>query len=191
MDPVKSEEQPIEEESPDVIGRIGSDNPNLKANMTFAPEKKSNKKWFFVVILLVVVLAVGYFFRHQIKNLVPGGVTSKPSSFPVTQLPSSTPTPNPLIKSQWSFEVLNDSGATGLAKTIAAKVEALGYQVVKTGNADKSNYAQSEILVTKDLLEKVDLVIADLKDAIKIASVAGELKEGTASARIIIGKDAI
>ena len=78
-----------------------------------------------------------------------------------------------------------------MAKKIAAKIQDLGYQVVKTGNSDKSDYSQTQVFVKKDVLDKVDLVIADLRDVIKIASVAGQLQEGTASVRIIIGKDSI
>ena len=44
-------------------------------------------------------------------------------------------------------------------------------------------------IIKDDLKEKIDLVIADLKDVVKIASIGGELKDSTASARIILGKD--
>lgn len=166
-----------------------SDNPNFK-DMEPAPGRKSMKKIIFVIIILIVLLSAGFFFRAQIKGLVGGGgVKSTPS--PSMSTPEPSPTPSPLVRSDWSFEVLNGSGASGLAKKIASNLQVLGYFVVKTGNADKDNYSETQILIREDLLEKVDLVIADLKDIIKIASVAGQLKEGTASARIIIGKDSI
>lgn len=153
--------------------------------------KKSGKGLLLVIIgvLLVAGLAGAYFFRHQMKSLV-AGINPTPVPSPLTT-PSPVPTPNPLVRSDWSLEILNGSGESGLAKKVAVKVQALGYQVVKTGNADKDNYTKTEILVKKDLLDKVDLVIADLKDTVRIASVAGQLQEGTASARIILGKDSI
>ena len=153
--------------------------------------KKSKKKTLTLVVILALILLVivGLVFRNKINSLfnkVQQTVQPTPTPTP-TLIP--TPTPNPWVRSDWSLEVLNGSGVTGQAKALAEKLIEVGYPVVKTGNADKQNYEVTQILVKKELLEKVDLVVADLKDAVKIASMAGELKEGTASARIIIGKD--
>lgn len=153
-------------------------------------QKNSGKKWGGILLILgiITIVAILGFVFFQMRGLVG---TSQPSPEP-TPTPVPTPSPEPVLqRSDWSFEILNGSGATGAAKNIAAKIQELGYQVIKTGNADKSNYEKTEILVQKDLMEKIDLVVADLKDVIRIASVAGELKDSTASARIIIGKDSI
>lgn len=116
---------------------------------------------------------------------------SKKQSSP-TPTPSAsaepTPTPRALNREDWSFEVLNGSGVTGAAKKMADQLKESGYPVVKTGNADRDDYTQSEFFVRKELEDSVDLVILDIKDIIKIASISGELKDSTASARIIIGK---
>lgn len=149
------------------------------------PKKKSNKTTFVLVIILLMILsAIGFFFFRP----------TPPTSVPLptaSETPSPTPSVVPFVRPDFSFEVLNGSGTSGLAKKFALKLQDLGYQVIKTGNADKQTYAKTEILVRKDYTDKVDVIIADLKDAIKIASIAGELKEGTASARIILGKDSI
>jgi hypothetical protein len=153
-------------------------------------QKNSGKKWGGILLVLgiITIAAILGFIFFQMRGLVG---TSQPSPEP-SPTPIPSPSPEPVLqRSDWSFEILNGSGASGAAKNIAAKVQELGYRVVKTGNADKSNYADTQILVQKDLLEKVDLIAADLKDVIRIATVAGELKDSTASARIIIGKDAI
>lgn len=167
----------------------------IKRSFTFdkplSYEQKSSKKpgkTLLIVAVLLIVVVIGFLFKHQIKTLVIGAKPT-PASTPVAVQP--TPTPNPLVRPEWSFEVLNGSGESGLAKIIAGKIQGLGYQVVKTGNADNSNYSQTQILVRQGLQDKIDVVIADLKDVIKIASIAGQLQEGTASARIIIGKDSI
>lgn len=172
---------------------MGGSNYRLSDNTAFAANsaKKSNSIWIIVVVIIILILAGGgFFFRHQIKSLFSPSTTN-PTPTPTAVTENPTPTPVALVKSDWSLEVVNGSGAGGLAKKIADKITALGYNVIKVGNADKSDYAQSEILVKKELLDKVDLVIADLKDVIKIASVGGELKDSTASARIIIGKDSV
>jgi len=181
---------------------IAKDPPPIKRNFLvnngkplnyehqFSAKKSSNKITFILIgLFLLIVLGGAFFFRSKIENLV-GNLQPTPTPAPVASA-QPTPTPNPLVKSEWSFEVLNGSGESGLAKKIAAKIQDLGYQVVKTGNSGKSDYSQTQVFVKKDVLDKVDLVIADLRDVIKIASVAGQLQEGTASARIIIGKDSI
>lgn len=162
----------------------------LNYEYQFSVKKSSNKITFMLIgLLLLIVLGGAFFLRSRIENLV-GNLQPTPTPAPVASV-QPAPTPNPLVKSEWSFEVLNGSGESGLAKKIAVKIQDLGYQVVKSGNADKSDYTQTQVFVRKDQLDKIDLVIADLRDVVKIASVAGQLQEGTASARIIIGKDSI
>lgn len=157
-------------------------------NSQARPGKKSRKAFFVVLITLIVLLGAGFLFRDNIKSVLqPGSIEPTPS--PVAQITQPLPTTPPLVRSEWSLEILNGSGVAGLAKKIAVELEALGYPVVKTGNADKSSYLQTQIMVQKDLSEKVNLVIADIKDVVMIASQAGELKDSTASARIILGKD--
>lgn len=159
---------------------------------TKSSAKKSGKTIFLVIGLAAVLLVGGFFLNKKFKFFSRGSGSSQSAVATSTPVSSPIPTPQPILnRSDWSFEVLNGTGVTGEAKKIADKLKEQGYEVVKTGNADKSNYSQTEILAKKELLEKIDLVIADLKDTIKIASVAGELKDSTASARIIIGKDSI
>lgn len=148
-------------------------------------EKKSGKKLLIIIVVLAALLFGGYFAVRSITQPSPVTTISTPA-------PTPAPTSQPVLnRSDWSLEILNGSGVTGAARKIADQVQILGYLVVKTGNADKDSYPLSQILVKKELESQVELVVADLKDIIKIASVAGELKEGTASARIIIGKDSI
>lgn len=149
------------------------------------PEKKNRKLLISITVIAIVVIVAVFFLISKRKNLLP---IQGPTPTPTATL-EPTPTPNPLIRSEWSFEVLNGSGVTGAAKKIADKLTQAGYVVVKSGNADKDNYETAQIFVKKGLEEKINLVIADLKDIVKIASVAGELKDSTASARIILGKE--
>lgn len=185
------EQQTIEKEPPPIKRSFVVNNGKpLNYEHQFLAKKSSNKITFILIgLLLLIVLGGAFFFRSKIENLV-GNLQPAPTPAPVASA-QPTPAPNPLVKSEWSFEVLNGSGESGLAKKIAAKIQDFGYQIVKSGNADKSDYSQTQVFVKKDLLDKIDLVIADLRDVIKIASVAGQLQEGTASARIILGKDSI
>ena len=187
------DKDPIEDKPQ--LGRF----PNEPSPFYPPPEKEKSKKTFILILIMVGILLVTGFialatnlfnFRSQIKNLVVGEASPTPAPTSTSTF-SPTPIPNPLIRSDWSLEVLNGSGVSGLAKKVAEQLSDLGYPVVKTGNADKQTYKTTEILVKGDLKDRVDSVVADLRDVIKIASVAGELEEGTASARIIIGKDVL
>ncbi len=149
--------------------------------------KSGRKKLITAAVIVVIVLLGGWVVKSFVGESSKSGEQTGSQPIP-TQF--STPTPKPqLIKSEWSFEVLNGSGVRGAAKKLADQLKDLGYQVVKVANADRDDYAKTQILVTGNLQDKIDLVVADVKDVVKIASVAGELKDSTASARIIIGKE--
>lgn len=188
------ESQPEESEKPEMESIKKRSFVVNKTNLSLHDEeKKSGKKLLIVIIILILILCGGYFIGKKLRvaSRVRNVIQPTPSA---TSTPSPTPSPvsQPVLnRSDWSLEILNGSGVTGAARKVADKIQALGYPVTKTGNADKDNYSVTQILVKSDLQSQVELVVADLRDIIKIASVAGELKEGTASARIIIGKDAI
>ncbi len=151
-------------------------------------QRKPNKYKLLPLALVVLVIIAVVVGLKIFKSKKSDSVQKEPA---VSQTPSIIPTPglNPLVRSEWSFEVLNGSGVTGAAKKVADKLKEMGYQVVKVGNAEKDDYNSSQIFISSTFKDKVDLLVADIKDAIKIASIAGELKDSSASARIIIGKD--
>jgi len=149
------------------------------------PAKKSGKKLFIlgaILLLLIIVLGVVGFIFFPIENLPWNKNTAPPVS------KETTTTLPVLVKSDWSFEVLNGSGVTGAAGKTADELEALGYRVVEIGNADKQTYIGNGLFVSQKMKDKVNLLVSDLKDTITIATVAGILKDSTASARIIIGR---
>jgi hypothetical protein len=151
------------------------------------PQDKLNKRLFVfggfalgIIITLTVVLLA--FFLMQSSGKDEAKKTAEVISTP-TVAPKQV-----LVRSEWSFEVLNGSGVAGAAKKVADQLIALGYQVVETGNADKQTYKGNGLFVSQEMEGKLDLMVADLKDTIEIATVAGVLKDSTASARIIVGK---
>lgn len=160
-------------------------------DLNIPSKSKSGKKPVILVIILILLLIVGFLLfknKSSIKKMVMGAPAPTPAP---TETPTPSPTPQALIRSDWSFEILNGSGVTGQAKKIADQIKNLGYSVIKKGNADKQTYTQTQVQVKSDFKDKIDLVIADIKDIVKVASYAGELKDSTASARIILGKDSI
>lgn len=177
----------------DQIQEIQEDQEDEKMDLSYQPlQSRSNGRKKFVITaaaiaaLLIGGWAVKGIFSGSNKTEIKTESQPIPTSAPVT--PAPTPKPA-LVRSEWSFEVLNGSGVSGEAKKLAEELRKLGYEVLKTANADKDTYTQNQIFVRAGLKEKIDPVIADLKDIIKIASVAGELTDSSASARIIIGRE--
>ena len=152
--------------------------------------EKSNKKLFIIGIIITIAVIVTtaifgfYFLKQDAKE-----ESVKEEKAETTPTPTSKPKTS-LDRSEWSLEVLNGTATPGLAKELADKLEKLGYTIVESGNADKSSYEISEIYVSDDKTsEEIELLLVDIKKEIDISSSSGDLSEGTASARIIIGSD--
>ncbi len=178
-------EEVVEAEEPATTNEVEDSTISDKEAFWGKPEEKTSNKLFKVsmFVLLLLLLANAVFFFFLIRNL------QKPAPAKPTAV-VSTATPAPEVdKSEWIFEVLNGSGVAGAAGIVADGLTSAGYSVVKTDNADTSDYSETQILVKSVLKDKVDLLITDLKDIVKISTVAGELTDSTASARIILGKD--
>lgn len=165
---------------------ISQNSPSDLSDLSEA-SNEGKKRLFIIgaVTFGVVALIVVGLFLTQRKNVTGPTPTPEPTSTPA---PTVTPKPS-FDRSEWSLEVLNGTGVTGAAKKLADKLVELGYKIVKTGNADRSDYEASQLFVAKDMKDKQDLLLEDLKKEISIASVSGELKDSTASARIIVGKE--
>lgn len=151
------------------------------------PQEKSNKKLLVlggiglgIVVVATVVLFTFYSMQPQ--------EATKENQTEILPTPTMIPK-QVLIRSKWSFEVLNGSGIAGAAKKVADRLIALGYQVVEIGNADRQTYKGNGLFVRQEMMNEVDLMVADLKDTVTIATVAGILKDSTTSARLIIGKE--
>ena len=129
---------------------INKDNPTMYEQGS--REKKSGKKLLIIIIILILLLSGGYFALRRV--IQPAPVTTP------APVPTPAPTSQPVLnRSNWSLEILNGSGVTGAAKKIADKIQALGYPVVKTGNADKDSYVLSQILVKKSYRIKLNWLL--------------------------------
>jgi hypothetical protein len=153
------------------------------------PQDKSNRRLYFLggVVLILIILGVGGFIFLFINNSSDRESAVAPAAQESTQASPSATLPV-LVRSEWSFEVLNGSGIPGTSKKVADELTTLGYEVIQTGNADKQTYRGNELFVSPEMKNETDLLIADLKNTIEIATVAGVLRDSTASARIIVGR---
>lgn len=154
------------------------------------PQEKLNKRLYVLggIILTLIILGVFGFIFLYIRNLpeeknIAAPVVTQES---VPAFPSAAPV---LVRSEWTFEVLNGAGVAGVARKAADELEELGYKVISIDNADKQTYKGNGLFISEEMEDKADLLVADLKDAITIATIAGILKDSTASARLIIGAE--
>jgi hypothetical protein len=159
---------------------------------TITQTTNSGSNFLLVVITIfsLVLAAVGWFMYFsasgklnftipELNNLTNTAPTPEVSSAPA-------PTTAPVVKPV-TLEVLNGSGVAGEAGKVADSLTKLGYQVLATGNADNQKYSKTEVYVNATLSDSVKL-FKDL-GSFGEATRSGILKDSTASARIIIGKN--
>ena len=104
----------------------------------------------------------------------------------IQEEPTETSSPAELKREEITLEILNGSGVSGAASEKAKVFEDLGYKIIKTGNAEATT--GSRLYVKSEIEGLIDVLLKDVKDKLNISSVSGELKDSTASARIILGK---
>ncbi len=150
------------------------------------------RKNHFLKALLISVFAgisLGSLFFYVKPLVTPLVVPPKRTGHAPT--PSSVITPTMSAapdKSSVFIEVQNGAGISGVATIAAKKLQARGYEHVQTGNADKSNYTSISLYISKTMTYDRANFLSDIKKDFPEASEAGELKDSTYSARIIIGK---
>lgn len=151
--------------------------------------EQSNKLLFLIGSLLTATIigsTVAFLLFFSAKPQ-----TQKKALEVSQESPTVTPLPSPISgisKADITFEVLNGSGIAGQAAKIAKKLEDLGFSVIKVGNADKSTYKTTTLLVSK-AFEHADLLLQELKTPLNISTVSGTFDDSTASARVIVGKE--
>ncbi len=119
----------------------------------------------------------------------------------LTPKPTNTPTPKPtssinpvdkttgLDRSKLSIRIKNGSGVTGAAKKAGDILEALGYNIIQIGNADNSDYAQTEIQISSAQNKYLDLLKKDLSANYTVGSTSNDKSASeSADAIVIIGK---
>lgn len=157
-------------------------------------QPRGGRNWFLIIgiVLLIIALAGGGYFFYQNMNKSADEAEATPSESPFVVMASPAPSPSPVSlapeidRSEWTLEVLNGTGQSGLAADVKTKLEDMGYTVSKIGNAAETD--TTKILVNKKMADQQDTLLEDLKDEFNVDE-AGVLTDSSASARIIIGKD--
>lgn len=173
----------LDPEEKELSQTISQGNSVVK-NDTEETSQKSTNPLIIVAITasLVVFISIGIILFNNYRNSSVSQETSEEET--ITEIPQETLPPSTLVKSAVTFEVLNASSVAGLARKEADKIEALGYKIGKVGNYS-GDVTQNELYLSSDLVQESATIFADLKD-LKIASVSGEIKNASNSARLIL-----
>jgi hypothetical protein len=152
-------------------------------------QMKMNRGLFLVgglVAFLIIVLSAGFFlYQLRVKEAVE---ESKVAELLVEATVTPVVAEKKLVRSEWTFEVLNGTKTAGLAKKAAGKLTTLGYEVIKVGNAEEADYEKVSLFVSDEMGEKSELLVADLKEEFDLMSEVGRLTDSTASARLVVGE---
>lgn len=141
----------------------------------YQESQEKNAKWLWLLIILIIVGALVFAFFRGIGPFAQySPFVQKASPTPeatVAPVEESTPAPETLDRSLPKIRVLNGSGIAGKAAAVKDFLEGKGYTVSSIGNADVTDYTDTEVDFKADFLKYKDLVINDLSD--KYSAVAG------------------
>ncbi len=170
-------------------------------------ETPSNKPKIiaFIVVFLLLMVALGFaanYFLNK-KSIFNKQIVITPTA---TQAPIQTPTivasssasvtptgkitPSPSIsKSSITIQVLNGSGAAGVAGKMAASLKDLGYTVSSTGNAQSFDYSNIVIEVKKSEPNVLSELKIDLSKDYTLGTASATLSSASSTdAIVIVGK---
>lgn len=159
----------------------------------YQESQEKNAKWLWLLIILIIVGALVFAFFRGIGPFAKYSPFSKQTASPTpiestAPVVEATPVPETLDKSVPKIKVLNGSGIAGKASAVKDYLEGKGYKVSSIGNADLTDYTNTEVDFKADFLKYKDQLINDLSD--KYSAVAGAKSlESTDSAdiEVIVG----
>ncbi len=149
---------------------------------------KSLFVWALIVIGVAILTGLGLLVAVRGPESVTSMFTS-PTPSP-TSTPTPTPTPVALNRADITIEVLNGSGVAGEAAKMREFLEGKGYDVGRAGNADTTDYKETEIHVKSDKKQYVSLLQDDIAEGYTVGSSAADLSDGSDyDAQVIVGKE--
>jgi hypothetical protein len=149
--------------------------------------RRSGSKLHLLILVLIGLAVIGgtvYLLKSQFET--------KPQPTPSPQIADSTPvptsTPEPIARAEYKVRILNGTETSGLAKTVSEKLQGLGYQIERTGNATNSAFESTVVRAKSGKIEIIDQLIADLAGDYTAASSPASLRDNDgADAEIILG----
>jgi len=134
--------------------------------------------WFWtgtgvVVIIVLLAVGIGYLSKYYVSGIkYYGGTTPMPTANPVVE-----------EKKEFTLEVWNGSGVAGAAAKEAERIKKLGIKVIGVDSADEK-IKGNQLLVRKGYEEEAKKLLKKLR----VEEITGVLQEGTAAARLVLGR---
>lgn len=175
----------------------------------FSPTPKKNRTGLIVAIIVLILIAGGayYFFNSQSKK-TQKQVSVTPtveSTIQPTETPTSTPsgtikptntvtpTTRPTsgavkVATDLNLQVLNGSGAVGVAGEVRDYLAGKGYKNIETGNADNFDYKNITIKIKTSRQEFLTDIQTTLKDKYTLADSGTLSSDSSYDAVVIVGK---
>jgi hypothetical protein len=157
-------------------------------------------RWLLVGLVVLVGLGIigGGIFVYQktLKNKKDKeAVTPTPTPFvdssEITPVEEISPSPTSKIaRTDLKIKILNGTGVPGAAAKAAELLEKLGWQGIKTGNADNFDYQKTVIQIKESKKEYFGLLKEDLSSKYSLEEEPQTLsEEDKFDAVIIVGKE--
>ncbi len=115
--------------------------------------------WKKIFLMILVIVPIGFFvfggFLFYSNNFNFDFFGKKPEK--TLNLPKNTPTPTEaaeIDKEAYEIQVLNGSGIAGEAASVQTLLEDEGFKVSGIGNADSSDFTNTEISATEEVSEE-------------------------------------
>lgn len=130
-------------------------------------EKGQRKKFPLKIVIFALVVILLGFVGWFVLTPPPGAsdsnevsVVTEESTTVITDTP--TPTPEPVDKTQITFEILNGTGIPKEASFLVDEITKLGYEQFDTGNADDDTYKDTIVTYNSGTSETVKQEITQL-----------------------------
>lgn len=175
---------------------------------------RSNSKKTLIIIVIIILLLIGgllYFRNSQQQNeetqkkqaeLIPTEEptgapeeepTEEPTTGPTAAKSSPTPTRRPAgavnAATDMNIQVLNGSGAEGVAGAAKSHLSGKGYTSLETGNADNFDYENVTVRIKASRKSFATKLISDLKEKYTVNSETGTVEDSSDyDALVIVGK---
>jgi len=150
-----------------------------------------------LLFILIVVVSAGVFFTGMIlyqsnrENFTMANVPflTEPTPTPTVVL-SPTPSPTPeLVFSDYSVQVLNGSGISGVAGSVATLLENEGFEGVDVGNAEDQDYEETEIQMKEDVPSEMFDELAKILSTYTLIEGAELEDDGEYDIVIVVGQE--
>jgi len=134
-------------------------------------EQKSSrnyKQWFLITLVvgagLMVISGGIWVYQKTIsdRKSKEALVTPTPAEEEIVASPTPEVTTAPAQKAELKIQILNGGGIKGEAARAAALLEKVDFTDIKTGNADKFDYEETEIQIEEDKKEFAPEIIEAL-----------------------------